>query len=112
MATFTGTKTDEVITTKQISPTVNAIGGLRPSAAADTINAGGGSDMVSGGGGDDGVSLGAGSDTFIWKSGDGDDDVAGGSGQDTLRINSAGERERSTSAPPARRYASSNRTRR
>jgi Ca2+-binding RTX toxin-like protein len=84
MSTFTGTDADETITPEKVSPTVTANGQPRPSADADTINAGGGNDIVAGGGGNDVANLGSGDDTFIWNPGDGSDTVDGQAGFDTL----------------------------
>jgi Ca2+-binding RTX toxin-like protein len=107
MATFTGTKADEIITPNFVSPTVKTSGGALPSDAADIINAGGGNDMIDAGGGDDVILAGSGNDTviggrgndvallgsandtFIWNPGDGSDVVEGQGGFDTLLFNGA-----------------------
>src|SRR6266481_5940324 len=110
MADFTGTNSDEIITPFFVSSTVTAVGGARPSNAADVIDGGGndvllggdGNDLLIGGAGDDVVTggkgsdvalLGAGDDVFIWNPGDGSDVVEGGAGTDTLVFNGNGNDE-------------------
>ncbi len=120
MADFTGTNSDEIITPFFVSSTVTAVGGARPSNAADVIDGGAGNDVIDGGGGndvllggdgndlliggagDDVVTggkgsdvalLGAGDDVFIWNPGDGSDVVEGGAGTDTLVVNGNGNDE-------------------
>jgi Ca2+-binding RTX toxin-like protein len=94
MNTFTGTNADETITPEKVSPTVTTSGQARPSADADTINAGGGNDVVAGGGGNDIANLGNGDDTFIWNPGDGSDTVDGQAGFDTLVFNGSSADEK------------------
>src|SRR4051794_3599667 len=98
MATFTGTNADETNAPAPPSPSVVASGGAAPSAADDTINAGGGvdvidaaggNDLVTGGQGNDVAFLGDGNDRFIWNPGDGSDTVDGQTGADTLQFNGA-----------------------
>lgn len=80
MPTFTGTDVDETITPEAVSPTVIASGAIAPSAAVDTIYAGGGNDIVAGGAGADFADLRAGDDRFLWHPGDGSDMIVGGEG--------------------------------
>ena len=96
MGTFTGGNADEIITPAEVSPTVIAVDGSRPSGGDDTISSGGGSDTVAGGGGGDFIDGGpgadllegrSGDDTINWDPGDGSDTADGGSGLDTMAFN-------------------------
>ena len=116
MANFTGTSANEIITGAFVSPTVIAVGGTHPSAAADVIDGGAGNDVIDGesgndsllgGDGDDLITggsgndtvlgghgsdvavLGGGNDLFIWNQGDGSDVVLGNGGFDTMVFNGA-----------------------
>ena len=87
MATFTGTKADEIITPLELSPTVISSSGANPGAEADVINAGGGNDTVEGGFGADIISLGGGDDLVTWNPGGGSDLIEGGGGSDRMQFN-------------------------
>ena len=79
MATFQGIGTfNETITPTFVSPTVLSfpLPGLKPSNAADTINAGAGNDNVDGSGGIDRIDGGLGRD--IIRGGSGNDDIQAG----------------------------------
>lgn len=82
MGTFTGTLANETITPASVSPTV--VGTGRPSAAADTINGGGGSDDLNGGGGNDTVAVDFWTkDPYTFT---GTSTLRGGSGNDRLYV--------------------------
>ncbi|MDQ4086575.1 MAG: hypothetical protein M3177_00955 [Pseudomonadota bacterium] len=82
MPSFIGSSANETITPTFVSSTVSKSGGSAPSAAEDTISAGGGDDIVEGGGGNDTVDLGDGNDRFTHRYLDGSDVVSGGTGFD------------------------------
>ena len=84
MATFTGTNADEIITGDFVSPTVIAVGGNHPSAAADVIDAGAGNDVIDAGAGDDSLIGGDGDDQLT--AGRGNDTVLGGHGNDQANL--------------------------
>jgi Ca2+-binding RTX toxin-like protein len=80
MPSFTGTSGRDFINPNLISAGVIAVGGLRPSAAIDTLDGGGGDDFLEGGGGADRIFGGEGKDNVVWHMGDGSDIVDGGVG--------------------------------